>query len=64
MPWIPCVLRVEERLLSEIARVEKLLSNEGYIAKAPAALVDKERAKGESFKKMLQDVEESIKKYL
>ncbi len=54
----------KERLLSEIARVEKLLSNEGYIAKAPAALVEKEKAKGESFKKMLIDVEESIKKYL
>ena len=54
----------KERLLSEIARVEKLLSNAGYIAKAPAALVEKEKAKGESFKKMLQDVEESIKKYL
>ncbi len=53
----------KERLLSEIARVEKLLSNQGYIAKAPAALVEKERAKGESFKKMLIDVEESIKKY-
>ncbi|MDO5477583.1 MAG: valine--tRNA ligase [Clostridia bacterium] len=53
----------KERLLSEIARVEKLLSNQGYIAKAPAALVEKERAKGESFKKMLSDVEESIKKY-
>ncbi|MBQ2941867.1 MAG: valine--tRNA ligase [Clostridia bacterium] len=53
----------KERLLSEIARVEKLLSNQGYIAKAPAALVEKERAKGESFKKMLTDVEESIKKY-
>ncbi len=54
----------KERLLSEIARVEKLLSNAGYIAKAPAALVDKEKAKGESFKKMLLDVEESLKKYL
>ena len=53
----------KERLLSEIARVEKLLSNQGYIAKAPAALVEKEKAKGESFKKMLIDVEESIKKY-
>ncbi len=54
----------KERLISEIARVEKLLANEGYIAKAPAALVEKEKAKGESFKKMLIDVEESIKKYM
>ncbi len=51
------------RLTGEIARVEKLLSNENYVAKAPAALVEKERAKGESYKKMLSDVEDSLKKY-
>lgn len=54
----------KERLLGEIERVERLLSNEGYIKKAPAALVEKEKAKGESFKKMLGDVEASLKKYM
>ncbi len=53
----------KERLITEIARVEKLLSNEGYIKKAPPALVEKEKEKGESYKKMLSDVEESLKKY-
>lgn len=53
----------KERLLGEIARVEKLLSNESYVSKAPAALVEKERAKGDSFRKMLADVEDSLAKY-
>lgn len=54
----------KERLVSEIERVEKLLANEGYVKKAPAALVEKEREKGESFKKMLGEVLESLKKYM
>ncbi len=54
----------KERLISEIERVEKLLANEGYVKKAPAALVEKEREKGESFKKMLGEVLESLKKYM
>ena len=54
----------KERLISEIERVEKLLAYEGYLKKAPAALVEKERAKGESFRKMLTDVESGLKKYM
>ena len=30
---------------SEIERIEKKLSNEGFVAKAPAAVIDGERAK-------------------
>jgi valyl-tRNA synthetase len=34
-----------ERVQQEAARAEKLLSNSGFVAKAPAEVVDKERAK-------------------
>ncbi|MGI2168808.1 valine--tRNA ligase [Shewanella sp. MF05960] len=34
-----------EKLAQEIARIEGKLSNEGFVAKAPAAVIDKERAK-------------------
>lgn len=54
----------KERLIGEIERVDKLLANEGYIKKAPAALVEKEKAKRESFKKMLSDVETSLERYM
>ncbi|MBB1474871.1 valine--tRNA ligase [Shewanella sp. SG41-3] len=34
-----------EKLAQEIARIEGKLSNQGFVAKAPAAVIDKERAK-------------------
>ncbi|BDQ65252.1 valine--tRNA ligase [Shewanella xiamenensis] len=34
-----------EKLTQEIARIEGKLSNEGFVAKAPPAVIDKERAK-------------------
>lgn len=34
-----------ERLQNEIARIENKLSNEGFVTKAPAAVIDKERSK-------------------
>jgi len=37
------LLKEKENLESSIARREKLLSNEGYVNKAPRAIVDKER---------------------
>jgi len=50
----------KQKLLSEIERVEKKLCNEKFVAKAPKALVDAEKAKGEKYKEMLQAVEERI----
>ncbi|MDP4144301.1 MAG: valine--tRNA ligase [Bacillota bacterium] len=50
----------KEKLEKEIDRVEKKLSNQGFIAKAPAQVVEEEKAKGEKYKEMLQSVVERI----
>lgn len=52
----------QKRLLGEIERIEKKLSNQGFVAKAPAAVVDGERQKLQKYKEMLDGVEEAIKK--
>ena len=43
------------RLESEVGRSNKILSNQGFIAKAPKAKVDEERAKLEKYSKMLEE---------
>ena len=50
----------KDKLLKEIDRVEKKLSNENFTKKAPEAVVNEERAKGEKYKEMLKAVEERI----
>ncbi|MBQ0040875.1 MAG: valine--tRNA ligase [Clostridiales bacterium] len=45
-----------KRLEGEVTRVEKKLSNQGFVAKAPAAVVEEEKAKGEKYKEMLATV--------
>ncbi len=52
----------QKRLLGEIERIEKKLANQGFVAKAPAAVVDGERQKMQKYKEMLDGVEEAIKK--
>ncbi len=47
------IARLNKELASlnaEVERVEKKLSNEGYIAKAPAHVVEQERAKGDDYR--------------
>ncbi len=44
------------RLEAEISRVERKLANEGFVAKAPAAVVDAERAKMEKYQETLAGV--------
>lgn len=44
------------RLEAEISRSEKMLSNEKFIAKAPAAKVEEEKAKLEEYKRQLEVV--------
>lgn len=50
----------KDKLLKEIDRVEKKLSNENFTKKAPEAVVNEEKAKGEKYKEMLKAVEERI----
>ena len=50
----------KKRLEGEIKRVEGKLSNKGFTEKAPAAVVEEERQKGEKYKAMLKTVIESI----
>ena len=46
----------KKKLEGEIKRVEGKLSNEGFVAKAPQAVIDAEREKGEKYKEMLEKV--------
>ena len=55
-------LEVEKlRLEGEVARCEKMLSNPGFVNKAPEAKVKEEKEKLEKYKKMLEKVMESLK---
>ncbi len=53
----------KERLLSEIKRVEGKLNNQGFVAKAPAQVVEEERKKEAKYREMLAKVEESLKAF-
>ena len=50
----------KERLEGEVTRVEKKLSNQGFVAKAPEQVVQAERDKEEKYKEMLAKVNEQI----
>ncbi|AWI06952.1 valine--tRNA ligase [Clostridium drakei] len=50
----------KEKLEKEIDRVEKKLANEKFVSKAPEAVVNEEKAKGEKYKEMLQSVLERL----
>ena len=50
----------KDRLEKEISRVDGKLSNQGFMAKAPEALVNAEREKREDFVKMLAKVEDEL----
>ena len=47
--------------LSEVARGEKMLSNPGFVNKAPESKINEEKAKLAKYKEMLEKVEERIK---
>ena len=51
-----------EKTEGEIARAEKKLSNEEFVAKAPAAVVENERKKLASYRETLSKIEEAIQK--
>ena len=50
----------KERLTKEVERVEKKLANQGFVAKAPAKVVDAERAKMTKYQEMLDKVMEQL----
>lgn len=50
------LIRERAKLEGEVARVEKKLANQGFVAKAPEAVVAEERAKGEKYREMLETV--------
>lgn len=50
----------KDKYLDEINRVDNKLSNEGFISKAPAKLVDEEKAKKEKYSDMLNNVLERL----
>ena len=50
----------KKHLLDEIKRVDGKLSNKGFVDKAPAHVVEEEKAKGEKYRAMLEKVEESL----
>ena len=56
--------RLEKEKLTyenEIKRVEKMLSNEGFIAKAPESKIEEEKAKKAKYEELLAKTEERIK---
>ncbi|MGI6094698.1 MAG: valine--tRNA ligase [Lachnospiraceae bacterium] len=50
----------EERLMKELARVNGMLSNEKFIAKAPAAKIQEEKDKLEKYTQMMEQVKERL----
>ena len=52
----------KERILGEIKRLEGKLSNEGFVAKAPAAVVEGERSKLAKYRDTLAGVEAALAK--
>ena len=57
------ILRLEgekKKLEAEVERGEKMLSNPGFISKAPQSKIDEEKAKLENYKKMLNSAQERL----
>jgi valyl-tRNA synthetase len=52
----------EKKLLGEIDRINKKLANEGFVAKAPAAVVDAEKAKLARYNENLAGVRAALEK--
>ena len=51
------------KMIAEIERIDKKLSNEGFVAKAPAAVVEGEKTKRAGYADKLALIEENIEKY-
>ena len=53
----------KQKLLSEIERIDKKLANEGFVSKAPASVIDGEKAKKTAYAEKLATVEVSLANY-
>ncbi len=51
----------KKKLENEVLRCEKMLSNPGFVNKAPQSKIDEEKSKLVKYREMLQKVEESLK---
>ena len=51
----------KKKLASEVERGEKMLSNPGFVNKAPESKVEEEKEKLANYKQMLMSVEERLK---
>ena len=54
------LLKEEEKLKKELARVNGMLNNEKFMSKAPEAKVNEERAKLEKYTQMMEQVQERL----
>ena len=57
------LVKEREKCVSEIDRAEKKLSNEGFVSKAPAALIENEKAKLAKLKEHLVEIEAAVEKF-
>ncbi len=53
----------KNKMLSEIARCEKMLSNPGFVNKAPKTKVEEEQRKLENYKELLNKIETKLNEY-
>ncbi|MCR4604568.1 MAG: valine--tRNA ligase [Eubacterium sp.] len=53
----------EKRLVGELARSEKMLSNPGFTSKAPKEKIEEEKSKQEKYKGMLEQVRSRLKAF-
>ena len=57
------LLEEKKKTTNELERARKMLSNEVFVAKAPGKLIDSEKEKIEKYTKLLEKIEESLKKF-
>lgn len=50
-----------KKLIGEVTRIDKKLSNQGFVSKAPTKVIEEEKIKREKYQTMLTQVEERIR---
>ena len=54
------LLKEKEKLQAEVLRAEKMLSNPGFVNKAPESKIQEEKDKLEKYKEMLKNTVERL----